>query len=161
MDEQRSKQEQIGELFKAKIDVKEESELLEELNNMEAREVEGQLENIELEQKVRAQRDKERNELEELERQLEEMTIATETEERKQQYAWLNVLLTINTSSVSADVLLPVLFNIVLIQVSLQVQNFFRSEIVFIGQLDQEFVVIKLTWESFCSKREKESPWYG
>jgi hypothetical protein len=87
MDEQRSKQEQIGELFKAKIDVKEESELLEELNNMEAREVEGQLENIELEQKVRAQRDKERNELEELERQLEEMTIATETEERKQQYA--------------------------------------------------------------------------
>ena len=87
MDEQRSKQEQIGELFKAKIDVKEESELLEELNNMETREVEGQLENLELEQRVRAQKDKEKNELEELERQLEEMTIATETEERKQQYA--------------------------------------------------------------------------
>lgn len=54
-------------------------------------------------------------------------------------------------NSIFSQISFSFLFNIILIQVTLQIHNLFRREIVFVCQLNQQFVVVELCRNLFCT----------
>lgn len=57
--------------------------------------------------------------------------------------------------------MLSVLLDVILVQVSLQVQDLLGGEIILVRQLDQQLVVIELTSESLCSQCRHECTRYA